>query len=399
VRLARSTRATLALLCCFAAIAAPLGARAQALPEAQAIVDPRGVLAGFRASLLRARGGGMARVLYIGDSAVVGDGITGELRRRLQARYGDGGHGFLLTGRPWPWYIHQNVRHDGAGWDYNGIVRAASDAHRLFGLAFVRASSALHATATWGTAQNGPVGQRVSRFEIFYLAQPGGGSFRVRVDGGAPRTIATAAETRRAAYEVVQVPDGPHELAVETASDGPVDVYGASLERASGAVVDALGVNGAHSIHFLRADAAMLNEHLRHRPPALFAIQIGTNMSNGLRPTTHGNRLAAFVRRMQAAAPDAACLLVTPPDRARRQPDGTEGTASYIPAIAAQTERVARETGCAFWSAYDAMGGSGSFVRWKALDLAAADDSHLTRAGYARLARMLDHALTGDRVE
>jgi len=167
-------------------------------------------------------------------------------------------------------------------------------------------------------------------------------------------------------------------------------VYGATLERASGVVVDAVGINGAHSIHFLSADATMLSEHLRHRTPDLIAVQLGTNMSNGLRPSTHGNRLATLVRRLQAAAPDAACVLVSPPDRARRNPDGSEGTPSYIPAVVAQTERVARETGCAFWSSYDAMGGSGSFVRWKALELAAADDSHLTRGGYARLARMLD---------
>jgi len=173
-------------------------ARAQPLPEAQPIVDPRGVLASFRASLQRARsGGGPARILYIGDSAIVGDGLTGELRRRLQARYGDGGHGFLFTGKPWPWYVHQNVRHDGAGWDYTGIIHATDRADRLFGLPFLRARSALHATAMWGTAMHGPVGQRVSRFEVFYLAQPGGGTFRLRVDGG-PLVRSRPPQTRAA---------------------------------------------------------------------------------------------------------------------------------------------------------------------------------------------------------
>ena len=389
-----TTLSLLALLC-----ALPTRAHAQALPEAQPIVDPHDVLASFRASLVRARTGAVSRILYVGDSAVVGDGLTGELRRRLQARYGDGGHGFLMPGRPWPWYIHQNVRHDGAGWDYTSIIHALDPTEHLFGLPFVRATSAARATATWSTAQNGPVGQRVSRFEVLYLKQPGGGSFRLRVDGGAPRSVPTAGPTRAAGYELLQVPDGPHELALETAADGPVDVFGATLERASGVVVDAIGINGAHSMHFLYADPAMLEDHLRHRPIDLFAVQIGTNMSTGLRPTTHGNRLATLVRRLKAAAPGAACLLVSPPDRARRNPDGTEGTPSYIPAIVAQTERVARENGCAYWSAYDAMGGSGSFVRWKALELGATDDSHLTRAGYARIARLLDHALTGDSAE
>lgn len=396
-RVARSLLSGLLLIALLGATAPH--AHAQALPEAQPIVDPRGVLTAFRASLGRARTGGVARMMYIGDSAVVGDGLTGELRRRLQARYGDAGHGLLMPGRPWPWYIHQNVQHDGAGWDYTSIIHALDPTDHLFGLPFVRATSTAHATATWGTSHTGPVGQSVSRFEVFYLAQPGGGSFRLRVDGGAPRTVTTAAPTKSAAYELVQVSDGPHTLTLETAADGPVDVFGATLERASGVVIDAVGINGAHSMHFLYADPTMLTEHLRHRPIDLFAIQIGTNMSTGLRPSTHGNRLATLVRRLHAAAPNAACLLISPPDRARRNPDGTEGTPAYIPAIVAQTERVARETGCAYWSAYDAMGGAGSFVRWKTLLLGAADDSHLTRAGYARIARLLDHALTGDSAE
>lgn len=388
------------LVALLALLGATRAAHGQTLPEAQPIVDPGGVLDAFRTSLRHARdGGGLARVLYIGDSAIVGDGLTGELRRRLQARYGDGGHGFLLAGKPWPWYQHQNVRHDGAGWDYTSIIHAINATERLFGLPFLRASAALHATAMWGTSVHGPVGQSVSRFEVFYLAQPGGGSFRLRVDGGPARTVATAAESRRAAYEVIEVPDGAHELTLETASNGPVDVYGATLERANGVVVDAIGINGAHSIHFLSADPAMLNEHLRHRPPVLIAVQIGTNMSTHLRPSTHGDRLATLVRRLRAAAPGVACLLVSPPDRAHANSDGSESTPDYIPAVVAQTERVARETGCAYWSAYDAMGGSGSFVRWKALQLAGDDDSHLTRVGYARIARMLDHALTGDSVE
>lgn len=377
----------------------PARAEAQLGPEHLAAVDPTGALGAFRQALARARGGmGVARVTYIGDSAVVSDGVTGELRRRLQGRYGDGGAGFLLAGKPWPWYVRQNVRHDGTGWDHPGITRNGwPDA--LFGLPFLRAVAPAtgRARATWETDARGPVGGRVSRFELWTLGRPGGGTLELRVDGGAPRVVSTAAERAGPLFETIEVPDGPHAFAVESRGDGPVEVFGAVLERQSGVVVDAIGVNGAHSIHFLRGDAGLLREHLRRRAPDLLVVQLGTNMSTGLRPSTHGDRVLQLVRRLRQGAPDASCLLVTPPDRARRRPDGSEGTPAYIPAVVAQTERVARAAGCASWSAFAAMGGEGSFARWKAAGLASADDSHLTLGGYARIARMLDEALTGER--
>src|SRR5207302_11012269 len=39
-------------------------------------------------------------ILQIGDSHTAADFFTGELRKRLQARYGDGGVGYVTAGRP-----------------------------------------------------------------------------------------------------------------------------------------------------------------------------------------------------------------------------------------------------------------------------------------------------------
>jgi hypothetical protein len=52
------------------------------------------------------------------------------MRRILQTKYGDGGHGFVAAGRPWGWYLHQDVRHDahGAWTAYDCSTDKASDA-------------------------------------------------------------------------------------------------------------------------------------------------------------------------------------------------------------------------------------------------------------------------------
>ena len=57
--------------------------------------------------------------------------------------------------------------------------------------------------------------------------------------------------------------------------------------------------------------------------------------------------------------------------------------------------RVAEAAGCGFWSAYDAMGGEGSIVRWAALSppLAWTDYAHLSPAGLGVIGGHLSDAL------
>ncbi|MBK8169798.1 MAG: hypothetical protein IPK60_05590 [Sandaracinaceae bacterium] len=392
-------RARVSLTCTLAACCA-LFVTTQAtsqirMPQSQALEDAHQSLERFYAALRRTRGGGtdaVTRVLYLGDSAVVSDGLTGELRRRLQNRFGDSGHGFLLPGQPWVWYRHHDVRHSGEGWHYDSILHPPAD--RLFGLPFLLSSAAHHATATYGTMRGSGLGSRVSHIETMYLERPNGGTFSVQLDDTTPVTVSTAAAERRAAYHAMDFADGPHEITIRANGDGLVEMFGTVMERESaGVVLDAVGVNGAHVRNFLFAEPAMLNEHMRHRAYDLVAIQLGTNMSTNLAPARFGEQLRSLVRRIRHARPEASCLLVAPFDRRGRRADGTPGTPPYIPAIVQQMHTVAEEFHCAFWNTYAAMGGENSFVRWQSADLAGGDGSHLAQAGYSHLAHLLDDAI------
>ena len=43
-------------------------------------------------------------ILHLGDSHIASDRITGEVRRLLQARFGDAGRGLMMPGFPFPYY-------------------------------------------------------------------------------------------------------------------------------------------------------------------------------------------------------------------------------------------------------------------------------------------------------
>jgi lysophospholipase L1-like esterase len=381
---------------CVTTRAAPLATPPTLTPAP--IIDPNHSLTGFYQALSRTQAAhgaeGITRVLYIGDSAVVGDGLTGALRRILQRRYGDAGAGFLMVGKPWPWYRHRDVRHDGSGWQYEGVHNKLNARERLYGLSYLRAfASGKGAHATFATSKDQGFGQAVSRFEGFYLEVPHGGSFTLQVDGGPARTVATKGTVRRAGYVSVDVPDGAHELSLEAVGGGPVRVYGVAMERARpGVVLDAIGINGAHATHLVGNDR-MLRDHLVHRKPDLIAIQLGTNLKSRMPVANYANEMRQILTFMRATVPTASCLVVTPFDRTTVPVVESEPTPPYIPKVVEALKSVAHDTGCAYWSAYDTMGGKGSFRRWQRLGFANYDGMHLGHEGYDALAESFANVL------
>src|SRR5262249_18301614 len=66
---------------------------------------------------------GVTRILHYGDSVIASDYVSGTMRRRMQQRFGDAGHGFILTANAWEWYFHNDVVHKASdGWSANKIT-------------------------------------------------------------------------------------------------------------------------------------------------------------------------------------------------------------------------------------------------------------------------------------
>jgi hypothetical protein len=83
-------------------------------------------------------------------------------------------------------------------------------------------------------------------------------------------------------------------------------------------------------------------------------------------------------------------------DRAERVAGGEIVTLATIPKLVAIQERVARETGCAFFNTFEAMGGRGTMARWYEAHprLVSADFIHPAPAGAKLVGNLLYQALT-----
>jgi lysophospholipase L1-like esterase len=339
--------------------------------------------------------GGLTRILVFGDSVVASDFGTGTLRRLLQHRFGDAGHGFVLVANAWPQYFHNDVyRVADKGFHVSRIV-GPRVADRLYGLGGVSFSGPPGLRSRVGVAKTGNFGRSVSRFELSYVAEPGGGVLELSVDGRHVRTIDTSASEKHAAFDELSVDDGEHELEILTAKSS-VRLFGVALERDTpGVVLDAVGIVGARLRTLDEIDPDNFAGALTWRKPNLVVFQFGANESgDGFAypmPEYHRS-MKELLERVGKAVPDSACLVIGAMDRARKDGDRLV-TVPIIPHIVEEQRSVAAEIGCAYFDTYAAMGGRGSMAAWVRKGLGAGDYTHPTSWGADKLGNWLYAAL------
>ncbi|MCP4679198.1 MAG: hypothetical protein GY854_27675 [Deltaproteobacteria bacterium] len=338
-------------------------------------------------------GEGLVRVLHYGDSHTAADFITTAIRRSLQKRFGDGGRGFILLGKPWRSYMPKDVETSARGpWQMHRILIAADPASLdgRYGLGGVAVDASVRAATTRVASIAGSgFGNKMSSVEVFYLEQPRGGSFTVKLDRRSKRTVNTSKKRVGSGFFRLEMDEGMHEVEIQLKGDGKVRLFGAVVENdGPGIVYDTLGINGAFFYTPLRWDAGLLAEQVEQRDPDLIVTMYGANEadSRNLTPAKYALNVKKALARLRAGAPEAACLLLGPTDRRMPVPPGEPSKLDFI--IDVQRE-VADEEGCGFIDLRGLMGGPGSHGLWVTRGLAQPDGIHLTVRGYNALGEML----------
>lgn len=337
------------------------------------------------AQVERGEEGAIARVLYYGDSIVASDFVTGKLRRMLQDRFGDAGHGYALVANAWPGWFHIDVsRSASAEWGVSTCVGPYAE-DGFYGLGC--ASFVSHHAGVWSkfaTATLDKWGRKVSRFEIEYLAQPEGGALELIVDDEPHGTLRTEAAETKLAWHTIEVPDGPHSLEIRSIDDRPVRVFGIRMERdVPGVTLTAMGVTGARARFLDKQDDAHWAQALQAAKPDLVALAFGSNeITDGSMYSMedYEKTLVAVMRQVRAALPDASLMLVGPPDMATKKASlGHSRPHGYI--ITMKQKEIAKAEGWAFWDQFHAMGGGGSMWGWIKMGLGSQDMFHPTGQG------------------
>jgi lysophospholipase L1-like esterase len=378
-----------------------LAATAASKAPPRAIDDPSGhALDKLFAKLERAERkepGAVARIVYYGDSIVASDFITGKLRRMLQDRFGDAGHGYALIANAWPGWFHLDVsRSASEEWAVSTCVGPYAE-DGIYGLGC--ASFQAHHAGVWAkfaTADLDAWGRSVSRFELEYLGQPDGGAVDLLVDAEPRERLETAAPAKELRWHTLSVPDGAHSLELRAVDDRPVRLFGVRMERdVPGVTVSALGITGARARFLDKQDDVQWAKALGAAKPDLVVLAFGSNEITDATKypiEDYEQTLSAIMRQIRAAVPDASLMLVGPPDMASAKAEqGHSRPHSYI--ITMKQKEIAAKEGWAFWDQFHAMGGGGSMWSWIQMGLGSQDMFHPTGQGGNVLGRFEFQAL------
>jgi lysophospholipase L1-like esterase len=359
------------------------------------LFDEGGSLDGFFDRLRRletGEGAGQVSILHYGDSPTTADLITGDVRSLLQKRFGEAGYGYLLVAKPWAWYGHRGTDLSDHGWTISTAVgKGRAEAYGLGGASFVGSAGEVSSHITLKDGAE-------SAMELAYLAQPGGGTVAVMVEGQTIATVDTASAVRQPGWQKVALPAGTKAVDLKVAS-GRVELFGETFSRSQrGILYDSLGLNGASTTVLSRGfDTGVWATELQHEQPSLVVINYGTNESGFGAFVDHQyeGELRLAIQKVRNALPNVSILVMSPMDRGERSGIDEIQTMSTIPRVVAIQKRVAADTQCAFFDTFNAMGGDGTMSRWYSGSprLVAGDLIHPTPQGAAIIAQIFVKSL------
>lgn len=254
----------------------------------------------------------------------------------------------------------------------------------MFGLGGMRVLPEVGARTTLEVDPSTLVGR--ARFELWFRLVPGAslridlGKQALAVDHSTPVERVSGSPIARLRLE-----GSPGEQLSITATSGAPELYGVVAEGSEpGVVLDTSGIDGARLATPLAWAEEPFVAELSARAPALYAVAYGTNEAfDALRVDRYADQLKSLIGRLRRGAPQADCLVIGPPDAAARG----GGSEPRVAEIGRVLQRTAAEIGCAYLSAFELMGGEGSFERFmrETPRLARPDRIHLTPKGYEKL--------------
>jgi lysophospholipase L1-like esterase len=374
-----------------------------------------------------AQQGSPLAVAYYGDSQVEGDRFSDYLRNKLQKQFGGGGPGLVTPidvstmritvqqreSREWIkqacyGYPQSKVNESrygisGAMYSYrNGylvtkkVAKDSTGADSVLQSVWVSSGglpwlSFKRSKLSYATVKN------YDRATLWYASQRTV-QLRVEKNGGILSDTISAAEVGTKTWSTT---DSSGYIKLTFISGQSPDIMGVSLDRENGVRVDNYSMRGSSGTDFTRMNGPYLAKQHQLRGTKFIILQYGVNVVPYVKDSQAVQYYEySFLKQLQLLKrqlPGVSILVVGTTDISTKE--GTDyATYPYLEMIRDAQRRAAFAAGCAFWDAYEAMGGKNSMPLWVFNNppLAAKDFTHLSPRGANLLAELLYKAIMKD---
>jgi hypothetical protein len=257
-------------------------------------------------------------ILQIGDSHTSADYFSGEVRRLLQARYGQGGSGYLMAGRPHNGGVRSSSVKITAssGWAYKSLQSSDAVPGNFW-------LSGYDSVATKRGEVMSFVSERPIAFEaveIEALRQPDGGAIEVLLDGHVAKEYDLGSE--RIEPVVIRI-SAQHanaqlrEVQIKTTEDRKVSISSLSIYNNSvGLTYNSVGYVGATVGILNKMENKLFASDLRRINPQIVVLSFGTNEAadRDLDLVKYRKSYEDVVEKIRSVLPKAVIAVILPPD-------------------------------------------------------------------------------------
>ena len=333
------------------------------------------------------------RIAYFGDSMIEGDLISQDLRSSMQDIFGGYGVGFvpitsIVAG------FRSSVRHSFNGWTTYNLLNNPPANHVLgiSGYGFV--PNTINTEDTSNTSDESWVKytavnkKHIDKFyEIKLLYGKSSADNYVTING--------SRYSLKGEKTVNQIAiDDQHSQYVKATFQctTPLDIFGFSMESDSGVFVDNFSFRGNSGMPITKVHQSVYAGTDNYLEYDLIILEYGLNAVNSMVTdfSWYERGMNNVIKHMQASFPKSSILLISVGDKGYRK-NGVYETDPSVPILVEAQKRMAKNNKIAFWSLYDAMGGSGSMVKWVEGDtvLANKDYTHFNFKGAHKAGNLL----------
>lgn len=322
-------------------------------------------------------------VVQLGDSHTAADLLTDSLRTALSQRLGSGGMGWgmpmYIPGQRLTKYGYENI-----GWQPLSSRTQHNGNYTLGGMLAVPKFSG--ASLTIKAKQDEP-----TQTILASIRQGGNDQPLLGTDANG-RKFQIAAPVLNGTWQMVEF-NAKFPITVKAQNNTQTAIGGwwAKNQNSQGAIVSALGINGAELGQWERWNDRGWKSELAQVKPNLIILAYGTNEAYNANVdiTSEKQILEKTISALRSASPKTSILILSAPESLKNT-SGSCGTRPIqLTAFQAMQKQVANEQNTLFWDWQKAMGGSCSMKGWISQGLARGDGVHFSANGYQRLGQQL----------